>query len=585
MRRWVALTFACLATAFASKSARAAAPPEEPLFREYLAGLVEAGTLDFDEAMLARFQRVFAPDDLPSPLRGPGAWPTRSATMLIDEYRRLRDGLPPAVTSVVDGYLAGPASAAAAEHVTTHFRIGYDVSGPDAVDPADVLPANGIPDYVEHAGTYLETAWSRLFDEAGFRRPVSAGAHVPVSFREMSAFGYTHAVAGGTRIVLHRSFAGFPANQDPDGSARGALKVTTAHELKHASQWIGSGWSEGGWLEADATWAEDFVHDATNDYVRYLPYGSPVSHPDGWISAGGASYEDCLWQRLLEETLGAGVLVDFFEARALDSQRPVPETFDAVLRQRGSSLGEAVRALAAAAYFCGANAPGRPLGFEEADSYPTPPIAAHLVDPATALGRSLAGMSTHFVLVGGPDRAGQPWIQFLGGAAPFSVGAFTLDTSGRRAYVQIPVTGSNTSSFELSADWSEIVFLVLAVSNGEAPRAGADYFLTVDDRNAVGAGSLPEEPVTLWPARPNPFRDATTIAFSVSRPGPVRLAVYDVGGRLVRRLLEADRLGAGVHERVWDGVDDAGRLAAPGVYYYRLDSAGDDATRKMLLLR
>jgi hypothetical protein len=584
MRRWVALALAFLAAAPGAPSARAAAPPEEPLFREHLARLVEAGALDFDEAMLARFQRVFAPHDLPGPLRGPGAWPTRSATMLIHEYRRIRDGLSPAVTSVVDGYLAGPASQAA-EHVTAHFRLAFDVSGPDGVDPTDALPANGVPDYVEQAGTYLETAWTRLFDEAGFREPVPAGSRVPVSFREMSAFGYTEAVAGGTRIVLHRSFAAFPANEDPEGSARGALKVTAAHELKHASQWIGSGWSEGGWLEADATWAEDFVYDATNDYVRYLPYGSPVSHPDGWLSGGGASYEDCLWQRLLEETLGVGVLVDFFEARASSPSRPVPDTFDAALRLHGSSLGEAVRSLAAAAYFCGANAAGRPLGFEEADSYPTPPIAAHLVDPATALGRSLGGMSTHFVLVGGPDRAGQPWIQFLGGAAPFSVGAFTLDTSGRRAYVQVPVTGSNTSSFEIPADWSEIVLLVLAVSNGEAPRDGSDYFLTVDDRNAVGAPALPEDPVTLWPARPNPFRDATTIAFSVSRPGPVRLAVFDVGGRLVRRLVEGARLQAGVHERIWDGTDDAGRLAAPGVYYYRLDSGGDDATRKMLLLR
>jgi hypothetical protein len=44
-------------------------------------------------------------------------------------------------------------------------------------------------------------------------------------------------------------------------------------------------------------------------------------------------------------------------------------------------------------------------------------------------------------------------------------------------------------------------------------------------------------------------------------------------------------MDAGLHERVWDGSDDAGRLAAPGVYYCRLEAAGDDATSKMLLLR
>ena len=79
---------------------------------------------------------------------------------------------------------------------------------------------------------------------------------------------------------------------EPSGS--GAAKVTIAHELKHASQFTSSAWTEeAGWLEADATWAEDFVFDETDDYLRYLPYGSPVSHPDGWLPV---SYEDCLWQ-------------------------------------------------------------------------------------------------------------------------------------------------------------------------------------------------------------------------------------------------------------------------------------------------
>jgi hypothetical protein len=565
------------------RAARASAPPEEPLFREHLARLVESGALQFDESLLARFQRVFAPDDLAEPLRGPGAWPTRSATMLIHEYRRIRDGLSPGVTSVIDGYLA-PGATGSAEHLTPHFRIAYDVLGPDAVDATDTTPANGIPDFVERAGEYLEYSWVRLFDESGFRVPVAAGSRLPVSFREMSAFGYTEAVGGGTRIVLHRNFAGFPANEDPDGTQLGALKVTTAHELKHASQWIGSGWSEGGWLEADATWAEDLVFDATNDYVRYLPYGSPVSHPDSWI-AGGASYEDCLWQRLIQETVGVGALVDFFESRATNSSLSVPASFDAALRRHGTSLASEVKALAVSSFFCGANAPGRPLGFEEAESYPTPPLAAHLTDPATALGRSLGGMSTHFVLVSGSGRAGQPWIQFLADSAPFTIGAFTLDSAGRRSYLDVPVTASNASSYELPVDWGNIVLLTIAVSNAEAPRTIGDYFLTVDDRTAVGAEALAEDSVQLWPARPNPFRDATTLAFSIAEAGPVRLAVYDVGGRLVRRLLESDRVEPGVHERVWDGTDDAGRLAAPGVYYYRLDFAGDDATRKMLLLR
>jgi flagellar hook assembly protein FlgD len=61
--------------------------------------------------------------------------------------------------------------------------------------------------------------------------------------------------------------------------------------------------------------------------------------------------------------------------------------------------------------------------------------------------------------------------------------------------------------------------------------------------------------------------------------------VYDVAGRLVRRLVDERRMPAGTHERDWNGFDESGRPAAPGVYYYRLQTSSDSASRKMLLLR
>ena len=97
----------------------------------------------------------------------------------------------------------------------------------------------------------------------------------------------------------------------------------------------------------------------------------------------------------------------------------------------------------------------------------------------------------------------------------------------------------------------------------------------------LGAGT----PFSLEPNRPNPFRASTEISFSLPAERSVRLAVYDVGGRLVQQLVEGDRLGAGRHERRWGGLDQSGRFAAPGVYYYRLEAGEHSATRSLLLLR
>ena len=78
---------------------------------------------------------------------------------------------------------------------------------------------------------------------------------------------------------------------------------------------------------------------------------------------------------------------------------------------------------------------------------------------------------------------------------------------------------------------------------------------------------------------PNPFNPATRIRYALPHRAPVRLAVYDVRGRLVAVLLEADQ-SAGWHEVTFE----AGALQS-GVYFYRLEAGALRAARPMLLLR
>ncbi|MCK5597282.1 MAG: T9SS type A sorting domain-containing protein, partial [Candidatus Eisenbacteria sp.] len=93
-----------------------------------------------------------------------------------------------------------------------------------------------------------------------------------------------------------------------------------------------------------------------------------------------------------------------------------------------------------------------------------------------------------------------------------------------------------------------------------------------------------ERKLSLFQNAPNPFTLATSIAYSVPQAAHVELMIYDVSGRLVRTLVDAER-GPDDYLTHWDGRRDDGDEAATGIYLYRLVADGRELTRKMILLR
>jgi flagellar hook assembly protein FlgD len=69
----------------------------------------------------------------------------------------------------------------------------------------------------------------------------------------------------------------------------------------------------------------------------------------------------------------------------------------------------------------------------------------------------------------------------------------------------------------------------------------------------------------------------------LSRPGAVELRIVDVAGRLVRTMSE--NAGARSGEFWWDGMDDAGRPAGAGAFFYDVRVDGLAQGGKMTLLR
>ena len=81
---------------------------------------------------------------------------------------------------------------------------------------------------------------------------------------------------------------------------------------------------------------------------------------------------------------------------------------------------------------------------------------------------------------------------------------------------------------------------------------------------------------------PSPTRGAVAVPFLLPAPGPARVAVVDVLGRVVRIVHEGLLPGSG--EVRWDGLDDAGRRVAPGLYVVRIEAASASAAVPVTVL-
>ncbi|WP_169332214.1 T9SS type A sorting domain-containing protein [Gracilimonas tropica] len=78
---------------------------------------------------------------------------------------------------------------------------------------------------------------------------------------------------------------------------------------------------------------------------------------------------------------------------------------------------------------------------------------------------------------------------------------------------------------------------------------------------------------------PNPFNPTTSIQYSVGKTGEVELAIYNVMGQQVETLVSGTK-SAGTYRASWDASG-----MASGIYYYRLQSAGQVLTRQMTLIK
>lgn len=129
--------------------------------------------------------------------------------------------------------------------------------------------------------------------------------------------------------------------------------------------------------------------------------------------------------------------------------------------------------------------------------------------------------------------------------------------------------------------WIYAVVTAYDSSGNESAWSNEVVFHAGDISTGLASPSLPAPMFALGAPRPNPMNPRATIPFDLDSPGTVRLAVYDVRGRLVSLLVDGE-IPAGPHSVAWDGADGA---AGSGVYFIRLDTPWGARSERILLIR
>ncbi len=523
---------------------------------------VEREEISYAAAGREKLLFLFERDRLDPRFSLDGDRPARCATLVLDDLGRNLDRLDDEARVLYDRHVGstGPARAGAGSdpgiqillvHQTSHFYIEYNTSGTHAVPLADVAPANGVPDFVEAAGEAMEQSWQTGVITLGYNAPPASSATLYngkylIQFQAQAAYGFTSVLSGTrTRIVLHNNYIGFPPNDDPDGAVLGALRATCAHEFKHAIQRTYSLWSEGGWLELDATWMEDIVYDNVNDYYNYIGgAGSPFTEPqtpldmDAFGSTG--SYEDCNWQHYQSEHLGLAHMRDFWIRRQNNPGEPVMFSYDQTLQLSGSTLPDAWGEYVTWNFASGARAGGNGYGYGEAVDYPTVPVtSAHGSLPVLTTVGSVAHLAANIRLIANPDGAltGQPEFTFTGaGGVSWRVSVLLKDLAGNVTRIPLPLTGGAGTLLVPGQDYANVAYAALVIGNPTVSGAAASYSFSA---RAVAPIFVEHQRVwdTIETIAPYTIRARILPGTGTPNPASVTLAYRVNGGELATLLM------------------------------------------------
>lgn len=169
----------------------------------------------------------------------------------------------------------------------------------------------------------------------------------------------------------------------------------------------------------------------------------------------------------------------------------------------------------------------------------------------------------------------------VGGGSVAPLVDIRLSTDGGQTWTTLvshtPNDGAENTTYFTATTKAACRIRVDAVGNIFYDVSHADFTIT---GGATDVGPAPARlALGLLGSNPGP---ATTASMDLPRQEAFDLAVYSATGRRIATLASGVR-PAGRYDLPWDGRDAAGRTVAPGVYWVRLDAAGETRQAKFVL--
>ncbi|MBD3168708.1 MAG: hypothetical protein GF307_04440 [candidate division Zixibacteria bacterium] len=518
------------------------------------------------------------------------------------------------------------------------FKIHYTTTGENAVDPLDMDPVDGVPDYINNLGLLADFVWRESIDSVGFDRPPDDGWYTPnggdskydlyIINQAQNIYGYTERernVPGEDSV--YTSFIALDNDYSFAPNAIDAIKVTMAHEFFHAiafgydaSEYLGS---PGGsrfsvwWYEVCSVWLEEVIFDDINDYLQYMPYF--YRYPNISLEADGAlgtvrsihKYASCVWAFYLSERLGPEIIKSIWEGCGNSPGYNLLTSMDESIlnASRGElDLNTAFAEFAAWNYFTGSRA-NESYGYSEASLWTKIPdsVMANITSyPDTVLFGNEIPAGPEFLAANYIDFK-VPEITSGGLLAAFNgEDRFAWEVVIFGHHIQNTITAPEIQHLDLNTvsktdtigvrNWftfTDVIMIPCPVGiDSHRDSAQYAYHYQVED-SLIGEESLPTE-VKLYQNYPNPFvvtggGELTNIPFEIHQIARPEVRIYTVSGELVRNL-ELPGFGkipAGFYNSQfqWDGRNNEGELVAGGIYIYHIYSEIGSDIKKLILIR
>src|SRR4051794_5819210 len=215
-----------------------------------------------------------------------------------------------------------------------HFCVHWVDQGLDAPNPSD-RDRNGVPDFVERVLRVAEHVHDVENEKLGWQEPRSDGhiggrngkTDVYLSQIGGELFGYAAPDRGQASkahrlprrlhgyLVLDNDYSAF---EFPHTKPLNDLEVTFAHEYNHILQFGYDAYQHPWFAESTATWMEDQVYNAIDDYLRYVRR---------WVKLGETpltassikEYGSAVWNQWLARRYGESIVRNAW-AGAIDAK-------------------------------------------------------------------------------------------------------------------------------------------------------------------------------------------------------------------------------------------------------------------------